>query len=138
MKILNRNMVTILKKVHTDGLGEALRTFTFVGDGYGCYENFDVRPDATPLSEEQLKTLLAATTPRSRGWSEEEWIAEKQTYSRCEGYSFKEGNLTIEAFWFWDGDGTLYFRVKEGDTIIREIVNRDCKNDHEWVDITPE
>ena len=38
------------------------------------------------------------------------------------------GQVTIECRYFWDGDGTLAFRLPDG----RWLVNTDCKKDHDW------
>lgn len=34
----------------------------------------------------------------------------------------------IECRYYWDGDGTLAFRLPDG----KWLVNHDCKKDHEW------
>jgi hypothetical protein len=116
-------LMTFLKKLPPCGLGEALRAITFVGDGFGCYSDFNVRTDATPWSREQIKSFVGDN-------DDSDFIVKA-----AEGYTFQEGGVTIDAFWYWDGDGTLQFRVKEGGKVIREVTNTDCKQDCGWEEI---
>ena len=121
------NFATLLKKLGTNGAGEVLRTITFVGLGYGCYQNMNVRLDAALWSRKQIRTFAEKAFPNKDG--EMDYIAE-----RARGYTFKEGNVTVDVFWYWDGDGTLCFRAREGEDLICEIVNTDCKHDYDWRD----
>lgn len=118
-------LATVLKKLGTNGLGEVLRAITFVGDGYGCYQNFDVRPDATSWPREQVHAFVEKMFPNHMDGPD-------FVVGRTNGYTFKEGNITVDVFWYWDGDGTLYFRAQEGDVILGEVINYDCKCDYDW------
>ena len=111
--------------------GETLREYVFVQDKYGgdfgCYSTFDVRP------EFQLKECPPRIAELLMGASSDwhpfhEW--EKDRKKRC----VYRTNGEIVVAWYWDGDGTLYF--KEGD---REAINNDCKKGYgwEWVEQEP-
>lgn len=110
-----------------DTLGELLREMTFVGEGYGCYVNFDVRRDAAPLPHATAKRILIGDDP-------EDWADyPDDTFS---GYVYVFDGLIVEAYWYWDGDGTLVFRLRSGalSEPIRTIGNGDCKKSYGWVD----
>lgn len=98
--------------------GEALRKYCFVGPGYGCYSSFDLRPEFQK-KEPTEKVYLALF---GRLDSDEWWNFEEEK-KRVNYYS----NGTVEVAWYWDGDGSLWF--KEGN---REAINHDCKHDYEW------
>ena len=117
-------LAMFLKKICPNTLGEALREITFIGKGYGCYESFEVRTDAVGWTKDQLEAFVNDRFDHLDG---NDYVVEKSY-----GYTFQEGSLTIEVFWFWDGDGYLHFRVKEGKEVIGEIFNSDCKCGHEW------
>lgn len=121
-------MTALLKKLAetTDnGLGEALRALTFVGKGYGCYENFVVRPDAIPWPDEyrrQFVGLHFSSTP------EDLTSITNGSY----GFRYHIAELIIDVFWFWEQDGILTFRLREGDNVLASIENCDCKHPDEW------
>lgn len=132
------------------GLGELLRAVTFVGEGYGCYQNFDVRPDATKWSKEQLATFIEGhlRTKYTRNEDDQDEDRNEGKFipdhraddwrADAEGYTFDEDGLKVDVIWHWDGDGTLAFRVKQEDGKVKHLlVHHDCKNDYEWDDITP-
>ena len=118
-------LATILRRLGTNGLGEVLRAITFVGDGYGCYENFDVRPDAILWPAEQIRAFVGKIFPNHADGID--FVA-----SRAHGYTFQEESVTVDVFWYWDGDGTLYFRARQEDDVVGEIINSDCKCDYDW------
>lgn len=130
-QIIIENALT--SKEHPDALGEILRAWAFVGKGYGCYSNFDVRPDAVPAEVTPREFALLwgreyegdDTSPNSWGYCDVEAMKEIRWFKHPSG---------IEFGWHWDGDGTLAFYVPElADEYHNGVVlNRDCKKDYEW------
>lgn len=118
-----------LAETTNNGLGEALRALTFVGNGYGCYSNFDVRPDAVPWPNDYRRFFVELT---EFNLSPNE-LATRVTQSH--GYRYHIDDLTIDVFWVWDGDGTLCFRLKEGANVLAQITTHDCKHCDEWEEI---
>ena len=118
----------LLNKLGDNSVGEVLRAITFIGNGYGCYENFEVRPDATPWSAERLEAFIKKVFP---------YHLDDLDFLKgaASGYTFQEGSLRVDVFWYWDGDGTLYFRVEEDGATFRELINTDCKHDNEWAEL---
>lgn len=117
---------------HPDGLGEVLRAWAFVGDGYGCYSTFDVRPEfeeVTPTYRE-FRFLFGRPydydTTKATWGEPDEWYLERMVW-----YKHPNG---IEVGWLWDGDGTLCFYVPDikDDFIDGTVTNTDCKKDHGW------
>lgn len=117
---------------NANAVGELLREQTFVGEGLGCYYNSDVRSDAVEWSAEQ----------REDYWTQIDWIERDDdpwndydmVVSSSHGYSFSFEGLTVEACWYWDGDGVLTFRVWEGERLLRSLQNTDCKKTYRWND----
>lgn len=109
-------------------LGEGLRRITFVGEGYGCYEDFDTRDDARPWSASQVMRFFATYVFAYP----DDWT---QAGHDGTGLTFQYEEWLIDCAWVWDGDGTLVFAVREGDRIVRLLCNHDCKRSHEWVDL---
>jgi hypothetical protein len=97
---------------HPDMVGEYLR-YTFFNEqserDIGCYTVFDWREGVRPLSDE----------PVDLG----DWIGmgDKPCWTRGE----KDG---IECRYYWDGDGTLAFKLVDG----RWLVNTDCAKPTGW------
>lgn len=109
-------------------LGEHLREVTFVGEGYGCYDTFDVRPDAEDLGHEEAMKFIMGDADAS-----EDWALDAE---RFEGRRFRYQGLIIDCFWYWDGDGTLAFRITHPLLgLLRVIENDDCKKSYCWDDV---
>lgn len=136
-------LASFVAKMNPDALGETLRGMTFVGEGFGCYENFEVRQDAIPWSEEERRSFirenLVMLDPNEKNI---EFISEvvderEITFMAAAGeaYTFTEGGLTVDVFWYWDGDGTLAFRVRNGEEVVGFVVSDDCKKDHKWENV---
>jgi hypothetical protein len=119
-------LAAFLRKLSPNSLGEALREITFVGEGKGCYENFDMRPDVISWRREQTKDFYEEYFD-SADDKDMAYIVNK-----AHGYTFVEGGVTVDVFWYWNGDGTLCFRTKEREEIIAVIVNTDCKKSYQW------
>lgn len=116
---------------HPNALGEILREWAFIGNGYGCYENFDVREEfiKQPITEREFKFLMSRPSEVDH---ENTWgFWDEDVFTRGEWYKHPNG---IEMGWFWDGDGTLAFFIPEmADEIYTGIlINGDCKHDNEW------
>lgn len=118
----------LLNKLGNNGVGEVLRAITFVGRGYGCYENFEVRSDATPWPAEHLEAFIKKVFPNHL--DDLDFLK-----GAAQGHTFQEGSLRVDVFWYWSGDGTLYFSVEENGATVRELINTDCKHDNEWVEL---
>jgi hypothetical protein len=117
-----------------NGLGEILRAWAFPGDGYGCYSNFDVRPEfvKAPVTPREFAFLWG------RQFDEEDGEPDKY-FGYCDGEAIKEISWFkhpngIEMGWHWDGDGNLAFYVPElaDEHYSGAVVNGDCKKDNEW------
>ena len=93
-----------------NAVGEYLRSDFFRQDGageFGCYTTFEWREDVDVIPPLDFPC--------------EEDCCPEETWTRGQ----KNG---IECRWYWDGDGTLAFRLPDGTW----LVNRDCKKDHRW------
>lgn len=113
-----------IEDMEPNQLGEFLRAITFVGEGYGCYENFNVRKDAHKWSDDELKTFVKNHFLSTNG---------AQPY----GYTYRKDGLLIDVFWYWDGDGDLIFRIRTKDNkVVRMIRNTDGKKDYTWYNFT--
>lgn len=128
-------------RIDPDALGEFLRATTFVGDGFGCYENFDVRPDAVEWTETAREDFWIASPT-----SEQETLQIAMENAQMgKGYTFtlakgKGFNIEIDVCWYWDGDGCLDFVIYEIDEtgeemMVRRIENTDCKKSYGWKDL---
>lgn len=111
-----------------DAIGEALRSKFFAEEiipvsprmrevgcqphrTRGCYNTFDWQKDVKALPP-------LPVCPDEEGEAE---AFPELNWTRGE----KEG---IECRYFWDGDGTLAFKLPDGSW----LVNYDCKKDHGW------
>ncbi|OGN02111.1 MAG: hypothetical protein A2655_00090 [Candidatus Yanofskybacteria bacterium RIFCSPHIGHO2_01_FULL_43_42] len=121
-------LAVLLKKLAettNNGPGEALRALTFVGNGYGCYQNSDVRLDATPWSDDFRHTFIAYNQliqPDDMSF----------LFDQSRAYRYHIDTLTVDVFWVWDGDSKLYFCLREGAKNLAEIISYDCKHGDEW------
>jgi hypothetical protein len=95
------------------GLGELLRDITFVGEGTGCYSNFDVEPGWEPIAGKLPNELLFELMGDA--------ALEPAEAARAMAYSHAALGLTVA--WYWDGDGTLIFHAPGRFA----LVNHDCK-----------
>lgn len=108
---------------NVDVLGELLRDLTFdtqPGE-VGCYNTFDLKPGFVKNEDNQSKETIAEIM----GLDE----VDARTLQIYENES-----LQLLVAWFWDGDGTLFFEVEDGDDIVR-VINTDCKKDYCWEEI---
>ncbi len=119
------------KTVNCDFLGELLRNYLFVNDGYeekytgdknykefGCYETFAVKRSAFKLRTEKIKQILSA------------YKIEHYKDLNYFDYIFDYFGVEITCIWYWDGDGTLMFFLPD-----RIIFNTDCKCSYGWREI---
>lgn len=121
----------VLASGSTDSVGELLRGLTFVGGGYGCYENFDVRPDAVEWDSAKRRRFWL-----NLGYSEADHSYDQaaECADMGSGYTWRLGNIQVDVCWYWDGDGTLAFILSDGPQPFRILVNNDCKKDYRWED----
>lgn len=95
-----------------DAVGECLRSVFFdeeKGKHKGCYSTFDWAPGVEPLEPVMV--------------DQEDWLGEDEDLKWTRGR--KDG---FECRYFWDGDGTLAFRLPNG----QWLVNSDCKKSYGW------
>lgn len=113
-------------------LGEALRLWSFKGSNgeRGCYETFEVNDCLIELKEgkyyNRAKEILCPEFDSMKVYSFEHPEI-KDNYFHIKPY-------TIIVGWYWDGDGTLYFRIINEEKDV-EILNSDCKKDYYWEQI---
>lgn len=88
-----------------DTLGELLRSYAFVGEGLGCYQNFDLRDSFLFITKYHL---------------DDGYTKVRVTESKCK-------YTGLEVYYYWDGDGYLQFTY-EGVT----VYNSDCKCTYGW------
>jgi hypothetical protein len=124
-KLLTEIFIVVIQggalNLSVDMVGEMLRSWAFT-EACGCYscfdliEGFDQRP-MTPAIAERL--MGRPVNPQSADDDDQDIL--KRGF-----YAVHDNG--IEVAWYWDGDGTLWFRVP-GEI---EVVNSDCKKDYEW------
>lgn len=117
------------KMEDANDFGEALREYCFLpsnGGIYGCYSTFKLRPEFKKFNptEDILSILLGHNYRGNEYYSGNEVVKIEQ--NSC----FSNGNVIVA--WYWDGDGTLYFR--EGK---KAAFNNDCKKDYCWEWVKP-
>jgi hypothetical protein len=96
-------------------LGEALLSYCFVGDGRGCYSNFEVNPSfkkGKHLREEFAVDFLG-----------EEF--EDEDLDSIHVYTNIKEDITLA--WHWYGDGHLIFVFGN-----IQVENTDVKKDYTW------
>lgn len=133
MTVRDKGLGEMVVRASDDVLGELLRDVIFTGEGYGCYSTFDVRDDAREWSEAERREFWAAIYNRDIAYEADELpqLIEEAT-AMGKGYTWPLGDLAVECCWYWDGDGTLCFRVLDGEDVLRFISNDDCKKDYGW------
>ncbi len=116
-------------------LGEFFRDHLFVGR-FGCYDTFEVRDDAKEIDAETISQFFLSQMGHYESESDFWW---ELNYLNPSGYKFLTGDVIVEAFWWWDGDGQLYFRMSDRITgalkNFRTIGNTDCKKQYGWFDV---
>lgn len=123
----------LLKRIDANALGEFLRAATFVGEGIGCYNSFDLVPEAL---EFQFKTRRAFwySTRRNDGppYGERLDFA-REAAELGRGCTYEIDGYRIDMCYYWDGDGILAFKVYNPDNAcIANIINGDCKKPSCW------
>lgn len=154
-----------LTQLDANILGELLRSMVFdQSDGlYGCYSTFELQPGFQEGDEtwrrEFWKTVASVAVDRIVDSQRElldtpDLISLRAQYERAMldpelldelaqmgagGGRLAAGDLTINAAWSWDGDGTLAFMIcRSNGEILRVIENTDCKKPHQWHDFGDE
>jgi hypothetical protein len=112
---MNTNLTINVNTIDPQILGELLRNLTFTDDGFGCYENFDVREGFVPITDIP-KFFYKEPVHEYNSAMFDDTIGVK-------AYT----NLEWNVYWQWDGDGTLIFEI--GDFY---LYNDDCKKALRW------
>lgn len=126
----------IIEDAHENLVGELLRDFTFVGEGFGCYATFDVREGAAEWDHVQKVHWW-----RWFGYDNDDQghgDTTSEIADRGQGYGYELDGYKVDVCWFWDGDGVLTFCVGKDGAILRRLYNGDCKKDYNWHDMTGE
>ncbi len=110
--------------------GEYLRGLTFTGEGYGCYETFDVREDGTHVNWAERRRIATLLCPDA----EDDDLDDEAQRSFSVRFQLAEGT-SVTAWWLWDGDGHLAFVIGPADSPDRVLSNTDCKKPYMWEDI---
>ncbi len=119
-------LARFFSKLSPNSLGEALRDITF-GRNF-CVIINNIRLDAIPWSQKQIKVFYKEYFSSANNEDMVHAINRNTVF----GYTFIEGSMTIDVFWYYISDGTLCFRVKEGEEIIALIVTADCEETDQW------
>ena len=104
--------------------GEQLRNTSFIGEGIGCYNNFDVNPNYEEIMNSDIKLMYFHYffDTYSLIFSKmdiPEYLKELKLFL----------NFTTNVImgYHWDGDGTLFFQTPH-----YKIINTDCKIINNW------
>lgn len=129
----------LIKRIDANSLGEFLRAASFPEQYknnilyYGCYSTFDF----------PKKAKLFDTAEREQYWYSIEnngfpyygaLVAAKEQAELGRGWKFNIDGYLVECCYYWDGDGTLSFKIynREDSKPIAEIINTDCKKKYYW------
>lgn len=117
-------------------LGEAIRSHVFPGEGYGCYENFEVADWLHSTKERKIPLDIATLLLGSFAKDEDE-LASVCSYRGVWYYRGKLNKpLILDVYYYWDGDGVLLFKITHPPGVNKEepiiLYNSDCKKDYEW------
>lgn len=100
-----------------DIIGESLRDFSFIGEGLGCYHDFELREGFVRLEEE---SSMGKVLMQSMNYVEEVEYAPSV-------HLYHHPKLNLYLSWYWDGDGTLLFGYQD-----KWVLNTDCKKRYDW------
>jgi len=119
----------------SNGVGEALREATFVGEGFGCYYNFDVREDARKWDEAEKLAFWRLYYGDSKDMMEYDENAAFAAKNGT-GLTFELAGFEIRCAWYWDGDGVLFYQVFRDGVHVVTVGNTDCKKNYTWRDMS--
>jgi hypothetical protein len=119
----------IIETGEPDAVGGILRSLTFVGEDDGANHAARVRTDARPWTE-GAKAEFYREHISSRP---EKGAADVQAGS---GFSYAVGSMAVDVFWFPGEDGVLYFRVMQGDRVLRRVATWHASAGSGWEDVT--
>lgn len=99
--------------------GELLRNWAFVGEGLGCYANFELRDGFVEIdpNSPQGKALISGL----------QYVEDEEEDYSPDVYLYHHPDYDVYVAWYWDGDGTLLIGYKEN-----WALNTDCKKSDEW------
>jgi hypothetical protein len=121
-------VIDIFKDQNANRVGEALRYLSFLSHNgqLGCYESFDVASYFKKVSRgiyyKRAKEIILP--------NDTDKISCFVYHQDARKLLCIEETIVVLA-WYWDGDGTLYFRVKNNKQDI-ELFNTDCKDTTYW------
>lgn len=104
-----------------DMLGEVLLRYAFIGEGRGCYSNFELRPSFR-LWAKGKDSFSEYLVGNQDIYSVEEYEEEVNKIS-----SYLDAEIELAVVWLWNGDGSLIFQL--GDIILE---NTDIKKSYGW------
>jgi hypothetical protein len=134
------NLEDFIKRIDANSLGEFLRAATFREHGtgpngnwnYGCYTCFEFHKEAEPMDEREREEYWYSFENEGPPYNEAIERAKEAT-ELGSGCIFELDGYKIECCYYWDGDGTLSFKIyNDPDTPLASIINTDCKKPHEW------
>jgi hypothetical protein len=112
-------------------LGELLREYTFVGEGRGAVDNFDVRASARVWSDEEVLAALEEGLSISDAADQRyDLIVSNASTGGC---TYALGPLEVDVLWKWESDGSLSFVIRRGQEELLTLYNPDCKKTDNWV-----
>jgi hypothetical protein len=107
--------------------GEELRRKSFVGEGLGCYANFEIHNDYIEVANDFAKSMYLPYFLDMYYLSLN--IQEIFDCLQLVKLYINYGSNTVMAY-YWDGDGSLLFITPH-----YAIINRDCKKINNWKEL---
>lgn len=115
-----------IENLSADNAGELLREMFYDPKlGYGCYMNFEVRPEVEKLPNTPIPWFDFSVC--CEGNDKPDLITDRVDPECGEVYQTYQLN-DIKMMYHWDGDGELIFILPSG----KVLANNDCKKDRYW------
>lgn len=104
--------------------GEELRRKSFVGEGLGCYANFEVNSHYNRIEEERLKAVFLHYF-----LDDFDLVFDTLSFNQIvkDIQLYVNYTLNIIMAYYWDGDGALLFITPH-----YRLYNNDCKQINNW------
>lgn len=104
--------------------GEELRRKAFIGEGLGCYANFEVNPDYVEVLDLKIKAIYLHYFFDLYYLSFN--LSDTEIYLKDIRVYINNSSNTVMVY-HWDGDGSLLFMTPH-----YTILNPDCKKINDW------